>query len=142
MRKPPTPKPQAAEPHMLHFDAPGMRRLSVPIDDETREVFQRMADASGTSLARAISDWLRDTLDAAQQVGTLMEEARERPRLVARQLGAMAVGLSGEISDVQSILRSSAGERQGPAAKRTGAGAPPRPVIRGGKYPGKTRREG
>ena len=139
MTKPPTARAPVNGATTVVVEAPGIRRISVPLDAETRRVFQSMADAGGMSLAKAIAEWLKDTLDAAQQVGTMMAEARARPKLVARQLGAMALGLQEEVRDVQSLIRTKG--RPGGIASAGASGLPPRPVIRGGK-PGKTLRGG
>jgi len=122
---------------ILHIDVDPKTRISVPIDAETRAVFQKLADASGVSLGRAIADWLRDTLDAAMQMAAMVEKAKERPRQAIRELNAMARGLVEVSEEFAADVRS--GKALAERKRSAPASPTPRPVIRGVKSPGKPR---
>lgn len=115
-------------------------RLTISVTPEVHAAFERLAKASGFSLSRAMGEWLGDTLEAVEYTAAKVEEARSAPKLVMREIHAMALGLADETSAVLAGMKS--GSR--PATARRGAPLPsgpapipPRPVIRGGKYPGK-----
>lgn len=69
-------------------------RLSVPIEPEVLEVFERLAKASGMSTGKAVASWLSDTVEGAEFMASTMERARAAPKLVTAELHAMAMGLS------------------------------------------------
>lgn len=99
MRKPPSPR----------------IRLTITVTPETHEAFQHYAEAAGTSIGRAMGDWLGDQLSAVTYVALQMEHVREAPGEIASQLVPQA---------------EAAGRRAAP-----GSNKPPRPVIRGGNSP-------
>jgi hypothetical protein len=68
-------------------------RVSVPVSPEVKAAFERLAAAQGSSVAAAMSEWLEDTVDAANSMADLLEKARQQPRLVAQQLHGYALGL-------------------------------------------------
>jgi hypothetical protein len=70
------------------------KRISVPVDDGTLAVFERLARVSGASTGKAIADWLADTVEGAELMASTMERARAAPKLVSAELHAMALGLS------------------------------------------------
>jgi len=59
-------------------------RISIPIDDETREAFQRMATVMGKSLGSTIGDWVSETKDAAELVTVGMQKAKNGPAVAMR----------------------------------------------------------
>lgn len=60
-------------------------RLSVPVTPEVQAIFQRLAEASGRSMAASMSQWLMDTRQAADLMAENLERLRESPgELVAR----------------------------------------------------------
>lgn len=128
MEKPPLPSPK----HV---------RLTITVTPEVHATFQRMAAASGMSLGKAMGEWLADTVEAAEFMTTKMEQARAAPRMVIAEMQAAMTGVQDELSTLMSDLRT--GRKVPPTAERAGgrpvAAAPPRPVIRGGNSPGKTR---
>ena len=69
-------------------------RTTISVDSDVLEVFQRLASLSGVSQSRAIGEWLKDTVDAANLMADLMQKAREQPKLVAQELRGYALGLS------------------------------------------------
>lgn len=123
-------------------------RVTVPVRADVLETFQRMARAGSMSTGRAMGDWLADTSEAAQFMAEKMEQARAAPRIVAREMHAYALGLADETGAlIEKVRQRGRTERRGGTSYGTGApgGAAspsPRPVIRGGKSPGKTRRYG
>jgi hypothetical protein len=121
--------------------SPDRIRLTISVSPETHATFQRLAGASNMSIGRAMGDWLADTMDAAEHAAELMEKARAAPKEVMRQVHAYALGLADETGALLEQVRArsatqaptASGARSAPAAP-----VPPRPVIRGGKSPGKT----
>lgn len=122
-------------------------RVSVPVSPEVKAAFERLATAQGSSVASAMSEWLEDTVDAANSMADLLEKARQQPRLVAQQLHGYALGLGDlTVGLLESIRASSAGVAAGPAVpnfmeKRgvtppvgnTGGKLPPQPKNKRGK---------
>ncbi len=82
--------------HMTKTLSPPSRppRVSVPVDAETLEVFERLAKAGNMSTGKAMAEWLKDTMEAAELMASTMERARAAPKLVTAELHAMALGLS------------------------------------------------
>lgn len=113
--------------------SPDKVRLTVPVSPEVHETFQRLAKASGTSVGRAMGEWLADTLDAVEFMTTKVEQARSAPRQVAMELHAYALGaaeMTGSfLEEVRAKGRATGPARQSPQVP---ASDPPRPVIRGG----------
>lgn len=113
-------------------------RLTISVSPQVHDTFQRMAAAGGMSLSRAMGDWLDDTSEAALLMVTTMERARRAPRLMARELQALAGGFNEEVGALITSLR----KRELPAAgvgaalprPRTAAASPPSSNT-GGKVP-------
>ena len=105
-------------------------RLTISVTPETQEVFQRMADAAGVSLGRCMGDWLADTIEGAQFVTQKMVEARQRPRLVMREMQSFVRGLQDEIDQVLEESRS--GQARAAATLSTEAEDTPAPAGRRG----------
>jgi hypothetical protein len=122
-------------------------RLTITVSPEVHEAFTRMAAASSMSLGRCMGEWLADTIEGAEFVTAQMVKAREAPRQVAKDLRQMALGAVDLADDLLADMRSGKLARPATAgAKTLGSHQPalaaptsPRPVIRGGKSPGKTR---
>lgn len=55
------------------------QRLSVPVTPEVHAIFQRLAEASGHSMAAALGQWLNDTKDAAGLMAENLERLRGAP---------------------------------------------------------------
>lgn len=132
-----------AESVATSYDGPKVR-VTVPVTNEVRDTFQRLAKAGGMSTGRAMGEWLSDTLDAALFMAEKMEQARAAPRIVANELHAYALGLADETSEVLERVREKgraarAQGQRGSSGRATGQRAgddfSPRSVIRGGKYP-------
>lgn len=54
-------------------------RLSVPVTPEVQATFQRLAEASGRSMAASLSQWLVDTQQAADLMADNIERLRASP---------------------------------------------------------------
>ena len=134
MAKPPSPTPDNI-------------RLTITVTPQVHAAFSKMAEATGMSLGRCMGEWLQDTLEGVEFLTGQLVRARAAPRQVIKEMQQSVLGLGDELDAVLADMRS--GKMQVPAQ---GAGmrstarpvqAPassPRPVIRGGKSPGKTRR--
>lgn len=95
-------------------------RTTISVDSDVLEVFQRLASLSGVSQSRAIGEWLKDTVDAANLMADLMQKAREQPKLVAQELRGYALGLSDLTQELLQQVREKGPE--GPDGKRSAAG--------------------
>jgi len=117
-------------------DKPKTIRLTIPVSAEAHEAFTRISKATGMPVGRAMSEWLDDTLDAAQFLAETLERAREAPRLVAQQLHSYALGLTDETGQLLKEVRekSRAGRAQAQAAPPGSAPVPPS-CNTGGKVP-------
>jgi len=115
-------------------------RLTITVSREAHEVFTRMSEAAGQSLGRVMGDWLDDTIEGAQFVSLKMQEARKAPKVVMREMHAMAQGLVAELdADARAMRTRTAREAAKPRPGRPGPASPPSSNT-GGKVPGKTRR--
>jgi hypothetical protein len=116
-------------------------RLTITVTPEVHAAFDRLAKASGFSLGRAMGEWLGDTLEAVEYTAAKVEEARLAPKLVMREIHAMAMGLADETSAALAGMKAGSklatARRGAPLPSEPATPIPPRPVIRGGKYPGK-----
>lgn len=123
-------------------------RLTITVTPEVHAAFTRMAEASGMSLGRAMGEWLADTLEGVEFVTAQLVKAREAPRQVVRDMRQGLLGMTDEMDKLLSDMRSgaiklpAAGDGARSAPRTAVAAASPRPVIRGGNSPGKTRKEG
>lgn len=122
-------------------------RLTIAVKPEVHATFQRMADATGMSLGRAMGEWLEDTMEGAQLMTLQLEKARQAPKTAIKEMQAGLHGLQEEMAQLLDDMRTGkkvvpgagrAGGAGGQAERRTpdphalGATSP-RPVIRGGK---------
>lgn len=127
--------------HMKTPPTPKTIRLTIPVTPEVHAAFTRISEATGTPIGRSMGEWLGDTLDAAEHVATLMEEARKAPRLVAQQLHAYAHGLQDETGALLDRIRKDPATRAGRVSMRSvplgssAAAASPPPCNTGGKVP-------
>lgn len=113
--------------HMANTSTPQRVRLTISVSPEVHETFTRMAQAGGMSVSRAMGDWLADTIEAAEHTATMMERARQAPRMVAREVHAYALGLADETGALMESLRTKGRADRGdaPAAARSGGPLPP-----------------
>lgn len=70
------------------------KRVTVPIDVDVLAVFERLAEASGTSVGKAMGTWLADTVEGAEAMAGLMEKARRAPKEAVMELHSYALGLT------------------------------------------------
>ena len=116
-------------------------RLTITVTPEVHAGFQRMADTTGMSLGRCMGEWLGDTLEGVTMITSQLERARQAPRQVVKEMRQMALGAIDEADQLLEDIRT--GQKRlpvdGAGGPRPAAAGTPRPVIRGGKSPGKTR---
>jgi hypothetical protein len=136
--------------HMTKIVSPPTRtpRISVPVDAETLEVFERLAKAGNMSTGRAMAEWLRDTVEAAELMASTMERARAAPKIVTAELHAMMLGMADqtkELADRYAKLGKRAGaagtersEGRGDLERFSGVDIPPS-CNTGGKVPKTTK---
>lgn len=117
-------------------------RTTITVSPEVHEIFSRMAEAGGMSLARCIGDWLEDTSEGAALIAQKMQEARRAPRVVMREIHAMALGLVDEAAAaIEEVRRRSAAGAGGQPAAGAGRRSPPVSNT-GGKSPNRGARGG
>lgn len=110
-----------------HPPARRRHRVSVAIPPEVLPHFQRLADATGTSLSSVLGDWLRDTADGAEQLATVIERAKRDPASMVDEVMRYSSTLTELSSDVIGKLRQLGRDRStqagggaaGPAPRRT-----------------------
>ena len=86
--------------------APKTMRISVPITADVLAKFQRFSDASGLSLGRSISDWLRDTVAGLDAMTDILETHKKTPSQAMQKLAVYAAALqdmtSGALQDMKT----------------------------------------
>jgi hypothetical protein len=134
--------------HMTKTLSPPTRppRVSVPVDAETLEVFERLAKAGNMSTGKAMAEWLKDTVEAAQLMASTMERARAAPKIVTAELHAMMLGMSDQTKELADAFAKFKGplvggpdDGGGKRSATTAAGHPtltPPSCNTGGKVPG------
>lgn len=127
-------------------------RLTITVTPEVHAAFQRMAEVSGMSLGRCMGEWLGDTLEGVEMITGQLAKARAAPRQAVKDMRQGLLGLTDQMDELLADLRSgktlieplARPGRDARSAPSPGGGAAvvetPRPVIRGGKSPGETRR--
>ena len=133
-----TTMPKPLPPHKVPL-RPNIR-LTISVTPETHEAFQWLATASGTSLGKAMGDWLADCRQAVEFTAAKVEEAKAAPGLAMRQLHSYAQALTDQSTQLVERARKerAPGGRVAPPPGGP-ATTPPRPVIRGGNSTGKTK---
>lgn len=81
------------------FDEVPKVRVTVPVTPDTLELFRRLAAVQGSSVGKAMGDWLRDTAGAAEQLSAMLADVKARPLEVATRLSGYASAMS-EVSTV------------------------------------------
>jgi hypothetical protein len=122
------------------FDSSAKVRVTVPVTVETLELFKRLAAVQGSSVGKAMGEWLGDTGEAVESMTKLLADARRSPVKAARQLSAYASGLvdltDGLLADfavkapegkVRAADRASFSSRE--AGARTGPKKPLTPPV-------------
>lgn len=135
--------------HMTKPVSPPTRpaRVSVPIDAETLAVFERLAKASSQSTGKAMAEWLKDTVEAAELMASTMERARAAPKLVTAELHVMALGFADQTKELQDKFRKFKGSMDtGHAGAKRSRPAGPEAMLppscnTGGKFTGEKRQK-
>lgn len=73
-------------------------RTTISVDKEVHQIFVQMAEAGGMSVSRCMGEWLADTAEGAQFVAMKMQQAKQSPKLVMRELQAAANGAVEEMN--------------------------------------------
>jgi len=100
------------------------QRLSVPVTPEVHAIFQRLAEASGHSMAAALGQWLNDTKEAARLMAENLERLRGAPGdlMMKVRLHTGSVEDMAEMAIQDAIQRAEDMEER--AGRPTGVGAP------------------
>jgi hypothetical protein len=80
-------------------------RVTVPVTPDTLELFKRLASVQGTSVGKAMGDWLTDTADGVHSLIPILIDARRSPLDAARRLNSLALGLSDFTTSVLEDVR-------------------------------------
>lgn len=111
-------------PQQPLFDAAVKVRVTVPVTTDTLELFKRLAAVQGTSVGKAMGEWLADTGDAVESMTALLADARKSPVKVARQLHAYSMGVTELTSGLLDDLRAkSRGASSGASLRATSEAA-------------------
>ena len=118
-------------------------RTTISLTPEAHAIFKRMADAGNMSVSRCMGDWLSDTADAAQMITLKMEEAKNAPMRVLREMQDMLVGIGqavvetgAEIAAIREQGRTARAVARTERTLRTVAATPVPPSSNtGGKSP-------
>lgn len=116
-------------------------RVTVSVDPEVLDVYRTMASAAGISLSYCLGEWLADTIDGAQMVASKMQEAKQAPIRVMREMQSILHGAHQEAGEILGKLRV-----EGVRSAVAQAGVAPRQAITppsntGGNSPPRTRRK-
>ena len=114
-------------PQQPLFDAAAKVRVTVPVTTDTLELFKRLAAVQGTSVGKAMGEWLADTGDAVESMTALLADARKSPVKVARQLHAYSMGVTELTSGLLDDLRSKSRGASSGASLRVTSEAAARP---------------
>lgn len=124
-------------------------RVSVPVSAEVLEIFERLAKASNMSTGRAMTEWLADTVEAAELMASTMERARAAPKIVTAELHAMMLGMADQTKELAdkyakfkqpggSSVEGGGGGKRSAAAATSAEDVPSPPSCNtGGKLPTK-----
>jgi hypothetical protein len=113
-------------------------RISVPVDAEVLAIFQRLGKAANLSTGKAIAEWLKDTVEAAELMAATVERARAAPKVVTAELHAMMLGMADQTKELQDKYAKFKGALadRGASGARPGPTAPTPPSCNtGGKLP-------
>lgn len=80
-------------------------RLTISVSPEVHAAFERLSAASGQSMSKCMGEWLSDTLEAVEYTATMVEKARQAPKMVMREMHAYAMGLADEVGSVLNTMR-------------------------------------
>jgi hypothetical protein len=121
---------------------PSSIRLTIPVDSDVHAIFQRLAKAGNMSTGRAMGEWLKDTVEAAELMASTMERARAAPKVVTAELHAMMLGMADqtkELADKYRKFKGPIGAESGSASEaqppRHAAAPIPPSCNTGGKVP-------
>ena len=102
-------------------------RVTVTVEKDVYEVYQRMAKAGRQSLSMCMGEWLGDTADGALAIATQMEKARREPLKAIHNLQLYAAAMHDGTADlVEQIRAKREGARAAENAVRQSA-PPPSP---------------
>jgi hypothetical protein len=111
-------------------------RISVPVSQEAREAFERLAKAGNMSTGAAIASWLDDTVEGVEYLASTLERARKAPKAVMREMHSYAQGLADETGDMlKKISEKGKSDRAASKAQplQPGASSIPPSCNTGGK---------
>ena len=101
----PVPSPREHSPEKV--------RVTVPIPTDVHDAFKRLASASGSSVGRAMGEWLSNMVDAVHFTAHTMEKARSAPALAMREMHLYAQGLADETGEVVRRMRAASAANSG-----------------------------
>lgn len=86
--------------------SPEKVRVTVPIPTDVHDAFKRLAAASGSSVGRAMGDWLSDMVDAVHFTADKMEKAKHAPALAMREMHLYAMSLAEGTGEIVRRMRA------------------------------------
>ena len=103
-------------------------RVSVPVSAEVLGIFERLAKAGNMSTGRAMSEWLSDTVEAAELMASTMERARAAPKVVTAELHAMMLGMADQTKELSDKFSRFKGSMTRVSSVGASGAQPPRPA--------------
>ena len=94
-------------------------RLTIPVEADVHATFQRLAKAGNMSTGRAMGEWLKDTMEAAELMASTMERARAAPKIVTAELHAMMLGMTDQTKELMDKFSKMKGASEGASGKRS-----------------------
>lgn len=119
---------------------PAKVRLTIAVDPEVHEAYQRLAKITNQSISKAMGGWLEDTIEPLNYMAEKLQQARSAPAMVIRELHAYSLGLADETNALLEKVRE-----EGKAARASSAAPPsrlPPSGNTGGKGTGRTGKPG
>lgn len=101
--------------------SPDKVRVTVPIPSDVHEAFKRLAAASGSSVGRAMGEWLSNMTDAVHFTAHTMERARSAPAIAMREMHLYAQGLADETGEIVRRMRDAGAANGGEGARSASA---------------------
>ncbi len=101
--------------------SPPSIRLTIPVEADVHATFQRLAKAGNMSTGRAMGEWLKDTVEAAEIMASTMERARAAPKVVTAELHAMMLGMTDQTKELMDKFAKlgAKGASEGASGKRS-----------------------
>lgn len=122
-------------------------RVTVPVSPDVLAAFQRLAAVQGVSTGKAMGEWLADTIGAVDAMASMLDKARQAPKLAAMEIHSYALGLTDVTSELLEHVKrrgAASGARRPEARGTLAAPSALTPPVgnTGGKVPKPPKKQG